>query len=431
MLCGIMLVWTIISGIGGAFPQKSDLHIRNAILHDLINYPWPVRYADGYDSSLTYYIAFWIIPALIGKLTTLFLGVHAGWVVANIAYALYCASILCLVMLLLVSYLKATSFKRMLLVAMVLIFFSGMDILPIVLNQLGEKTIAIGTHLEWWTYIQYSSNTTQLNWVYNQAIPAWLVTALLFHEKRVEHYAFLGLLLLPFGPIPFYGMLFIMVLQGISEFLCAIREKKTLEFIKQVFTIPNIIAAVVLFPIYYIYYSSNATTSQNGFNMNYFSLTQYLIFVLVEFFIYVLLIMQSSYYKRFFLFSVLGLFCIPLFTLGSAQDFCMRASIPLLFIIMLYICEYLLDNITVRNKEKIQISITTFVLVIFLTLGAATPLTEYRESYTQIIQSGSNRISLIADKFGTLLGMGGDNFISKNASDTLFYRYLAKNIPNK
>lgn len=421
ILCGIMLMWTILSGLGGAFPQKSDLITRNAILHDLINYSWPVRYTDGYDSSLTYYIAFWIIPALIGKITTLFMGIQAGWIAANIAYAFYCAAILCLVMLLLIGYLKATSLKRMLLVAVVLIFFSGMDILPIILYQLGEKTISIGTHLEWWTYIQYSSNTTQLSWVYNQAIPAWVVTTLLLHEKRVEHYAFLGLLLLPFGPIPFYGILFIMLLQGLSELLVAIRQKNLLKFLKQVFTIPNSIAVLVLFPIYYLYYSTNATTTQSGFNLNHFSLIQYLIFILVEFFIYVLLIMQTCYYKRFFIFSVLGLFCIPLFTLGSAQDFCMRASIPLLFIIMFYIIEYLLNNITCSSNGKILLSINTVVLLIFLTLGSATPLTEFRQSYFQTIQSDSSaKVANLEN------GNIGDNFITKHASDTLFYRYLAR-----
>jgi len=52
-----MFAWTVFSGLGGAFPQKNDLHWRNAILHDLLNYSWPVRYADG--SALTYYLAFW------------------------------------------------------------------------------------------------------------------------------------------------------------------------------------------------------------------------------------------------------------------------------------------------------------------------------------------------------------------------------------
>jgi hypothetical protein len=428
LLCGIMLAWTVFSGVGGAFPQKYDLHWRNAILHDLINYSWPVRYSDGFDSSLTYYLAFWLVPALIGKIATFLIGVQAGWIAANVAQVFYCASILCVVMLLLLNYLKATSMKRMLMVAGVLIFFSGMDIVPIVLGQLGEKNILIGTHLEWWTYIQYSSNTTQLSWVFNQAIPAWLVTALLLHERNLDHYAFLGLLLLPFGPIPFIGVFFIMVLQAFHEFLCAARQHHSLQLIKQIFSMPNIAATMVIFPIYYLYYSTNSATSNSGgLGLNYMN-AGYFSFVVFEFLVFVILIWRNSYTKPFFIFSVIGLLLIPLFTIGSQQDFCMRASIPLLFIIMVYVSDYLLQNISVCSKGSLQINIIAFPLIICLVLGAATPLTEFRESYTQIIQSGSNRASIIADKLGTLGNgdMERNNFITKNSSDTIFYRYLAK-----
>jgi len=431
LLCGIMIAWAIFSGLGGAFPQKNDLNIRNAILHDLINYSWPVRYSDGYDSSLAYYIAFWIIPALIGKLTTFFLGTQAGWIAANIAYAVYCAVILCVVMLLIVSYLKATSLKRMLLVAFIIIFFSGMDIVPIILSQLGDKTISIGTHLEWWTTIQYSSNTTQLSWVYNQAVPAWLVTALLFHECNIERYAYLGLLLLPFGPIPFIGVFFLMVLQGAIELIQSIREKQLFRYLKQLASIPNIIAIITIVPIYYFYYSTNAATSNSGFASNSGSLSfvTYYIFIFIEFLMYVILITRKFYKKRYYLIATIGLFLTPLFNLGGAQDFCMRASIPFLFILMIYIMEYLLQSISFNGKDTISLNSGAVVMIILLTIGSATPLTEFRQSFVQIVQSGGVRTSLIADNVITLDNgnMDRGNFITMHASDTLFYRYLAKN----
>jgi hypothetical protein len=431
LLCGIMIAWTIFSGLGGAFPQKNDLQIRNAILHDLINYPWPVRYSDGYDSSLTYYIAFWIIPALIGKLTNFFLGAQAAWVAANIAYAFYCVLILCVVMLLLVSYLNATSLKRMSLVAIILIFFSGMDIVPIILAQLGDKTISIGTHLEWWTTIQYSSNTTQLSWVYNQAVPAWLVTALLFHECNIEHFAFLGLLLLPFGPIPFIGVFFVMILQGAVDLIQSLREKKLLIFLKQIPSIPNIIAILTIVPIYYLYYSTNTATSDSGFASNSGSLSfvTYCIFIFIEFLMYVILSTRKFYKKRYYLVATIGLFLTPFFNLGGAQDFCMRASIPFLFILMVYIIEYLLQSISFNGKDNIGLNSGAVIMIILLTIGSATPLTEFRQSLVQIAQSGGARTSLIADDVKTLDNgdMDRGNFITMHASDTLFYRYLAKN----
>jgi hypothetical protein len=429
LICGIMIIWTLLSGIGGAFPQKNDFHIRNAIIHDLINYPWPVRYLDNYDSALTYYIGFWILPALLGKLITFYYGANAGWIVANIAYAIYCATILCVVMFLLVSYLNATSIKRMLMVATILIFFSGMDILPNLLMQMGQLKISIFTQLEFWIPIQYSSNTTQLCWVYNQAIPSWLVTALLFHERGFSNYAYLGLLLLPFGPLPFIGIFFMMMIQGVIEFLQSIRNKQSFQFLKNITSIPNVIAIVTILPIFYLYYFTNSAVSQNGFRLNNISLVYYYVFILTEFLLYVILIVRKSYKKRYFIIGILGLFLAPLFTLGYDQDFCMRASIPFLFTLMIYVMEYLLSNVCWSGKGIISLNVGAILIIMILFIGSATPLTEYRHSYVQIVNSGNTRTSLIKDNYGTLAdaNIGRGNFVTDHASETIFYRYLARN----
>lgn len=425
LIFGIMIVWVLISGVGGAFPQKYDLNWRNAILHDLINYSWPVRYADGYDSSLTYYFAFWLVPALIGKLTAVMLGAQAGWIAANIAYAFYCAVILIVVMLLLVSRLKATSLKRMLLVAVILIFFSGMDVIPSILEHVGKANLPFRSTLEWWTYLQYSSDSTQLCWVFNQAIPAWLVTALLLHEKKMNHFAFLGGMLLPYGPIPFIGLFFIMALQAMREFLTAARKHHFWKMLRQPLSLPNLIAVFVIFPVYYLFYSNNSATS-SGFGLNPFTL-YYLAFIVFEFLLIVTLIWRDSFKKPYFAFSVLGLLLIPMFTLGNEQDFCMRASIPLLFILMFYVSDYLLQNIG-RKKGKLPINAKVMPVIICLVIGSATPIVEYWASVNQIVQSGSHSTSIFADNIGTLgnRDLERDNFITKHASDTFFYQYIAK-----
>ena len=432
LIFGIMLAWVLISGVGGAFPQKPDLNWRNAILHDLINYSWPVRYADGMDSSLTYYFAFWLVPALIGKLAAAMLGTQAGWIAANAVYALYCALSLFAVMLLLLSHLKATSLKRMLLVAVILIIFSGMDIIPTILAQLGKANFTLGKHLEWWTYefntqLQYSSNSTQLCWVFNQAVPAWLATSLLFHEKKMNHFAFLGGILLPYGPIPFLGLFFIMVLQALLKLLTAISKHCIPVVVKQFFSIPNIVSVVVIFPIYYLFYSTNSATSGSGFGINSLGI-MYFVFAIIEFLFFAVLIWRNSYNKDYFLFCVLGLFLIPIVTLGNEQDFCMRAFIPLLFILMVYVTDYLLSNIVRSKKGRLPINMKVIPLIICLAIGAVTPFVEYRTSLDKIIQSESKCTSIFADKYGTLgnKDLERDNFITKNASNTIFYQYIAK-----
>ena len=200
---------------------------------------------------------------------------------------------------------------------------------------------------------------------------------------------------------------------------------------KQISSIPNIIAILTIVPIYYLYYSTNAATSDSGFasNSGSLSLVTYYIFVFVEFLMYGILLTRKFYKKRYFLIATMGLFLTPLFNLGGAQDFCMRASIPFLFILMVYIIEYLLQSISYNNKDTMSINSGAMIMIILLVIGSATPLTEFRQSLVQIVQS-DGVTSLIADDVKTLDNgdMPRGNFITMNASETLFYRYLAKNI---
>lgn len=75
----IAVVWVLLSGVGGMAFQNWDHHWRNAVLHDLIQYDWPVVYAaadTGPVRMLVYYIGFWLPAAWAGKLL--------GWEFANL-----------------------------------------------------------------------------------------------------------------------------------------------------------------------------------------------------------------------------------------------------------------------------------------------------------------------------------------------------------
>jgi hypothetical protein len=60
--------WAALSGAGEWVLQVGDWEKHNLVLHDLIVRPWPVRYAEGDGFYLCYYIAFYLVPALAGKL---------------------------------------------------------------------------------------------------------------------------------------------------------------------------------------------------------------------------------------------------------------------------------------------------------------------------------------------------------------------------
>ena len=66
-------LWTALSGIGGFFYQNDDFYGRNAIFHDLLNYHWPVHF-PGTEYALTYYIGYWMVPSLLGKITSYLIG---------------------------------------------------------------------------------------------------------------------------------------------------------------------------------------------------------------------------------------------------------------------------------------------------------------------------------------------------------------------
>lgn len=85
--------------------------------------------------------------------------------------------------------------------------FSGMDILGYYVTGIDMSTVAQSDHLEWWTKFQFSSITTQLFWVFNQCIPAWLVTILLFLQKSNKYMAVLLAAAMLNCTLPFVGLI--------------------------------------------------------------------------------------------------------------------------------------------------------------------------------------------------------------------------------
>jgi hypothetical protein len=108
------------------------------------------------------------------------------------------------------------------------IFFSGMDFLGssrlvenptntiCLLNSFNFQlsffykilsNVVAANQLEWWAVIfQYSSITTQLYFVFNQCIPAWIITLLIIDQKNSRNIFFYYSILIFYGPFPFIGL---------------------------------------------------------------------------------------------------------------------------------------------------------------------------------------------------------------------------------
>jgi hypothetical protein len=174
--------WTICGGTDHLVFANADWHIRDAVLHDLVSSPWPVGYGllDGKETLLRASVGYFLPAALIGK--------GLGLSAAHTAMALWTGLGATLFLLQVVS-LAPSGIRAALAVTAVVVLFSGLDIVGNLLND-GPHFRSdwnVTTHLEWWAgNYQYSSMTTQLFWVPNHALAAWLVIGLLYRNVALE-----------------------------------------------------------------------------------------------------------------------------------------------------------------------------------------------------------------------------------------------------
>lgn len=433
----VLLLWCYIAGQGGFFYQSSDHQYRNAIFRDLVAFRWPVVYEQT-GRSLVYYIGFWLIPASIGKVANLFFSFKTAWIVANVALFLWSFLHLFFVSLLIFIYTKADSFKKIVLAMALLVFFSGLDIIGL-LSSLNFDVTAIPNHLEWWSHAyQYSSNTTQLFWVYNQSTPIWLATALFVNEKSVRNYVFLCLIILISSSFPAVGLLLLLFGMGVYKLIPCIRSKQVFLFLKEVFSVQNIIAAVVLLPIFYLYYNTNQTVDTNPFHLNLYvdsygwgiAIIRYASFCLLEFGVLSIVLFRENRKNILYWMSVVSLCCVGAFSLGSTPDFAMRASIPALLILMMLTIRTLSSSIRLAafdGKHYFCIQEVGIAIVILLIIGSATPMVECSRAVNAVLEH--QQLNLVADDVQTLSDKpieSCQNFLAANYKDSNFYKYLQK-----
>lgn len=434
----ITVLWLLLSGIGGYAFQNWDHNWRNVVFRDLMNFNWPVYYAQpesGPVKMLVYYVGYWLPSALIAKVT--------NWQIANFALFLWSLLGLLLVTHHLGNFFKTSNIKATLL----LILFSGLDILGTLFFPQDYPTIFPPiTHLETWAgNLQYSSFTTQLFWVFNQAIPAWLVISIIaswaeakLPDKRGE-IIFLWSLCFFFAPLASVGLLPYILIELIkqTDFKSPFKNLKP----------ATILSALIIFILSSFFFASNTAAQQRGFQS--LPIDKFLAFFLLEGGIFWLVLASSKYKDPRWVITGILLAIIPFIQLGSDRDFVMRASIAPLFYLML------LTGEVIFNKSTHHVSlITRYSLLVLLVLGALTPLYEINRSIyrtydfyflqdtcaacdfstdpvTKLAQPGKpeeeHPSTLTADALPTLQFMTDElsqNFIA-NVRQTFFYKYLA------
>ena len=440
--------WLLLSGIGGYAFQNWDHNWRNVVFRDLMNFDWPVYYAQpesGPVKMLVYYVGFWLPSAAVGKLL--------NWQAANFALFAWTFLGILLVTHHLASALKTSAFKATLL----LIFFSGLDAIGTLFFPQEYPTLFPPiTHLETWAgTLQYSSFTTQLFWVFNQAVPAWLCIALfvtlsdsegsLPQSKEILRSAqndmrgeiiLLWTLCFFFAPLAAMGLLPYILIKLIkqTDFKSPFKNLRW-----EIFLAPTIIFLLSTF-----YFLANTAAQSRGFQS--LPLDKFFAFFLLEGGLLWLVLAPSKFRDPRWIVTGILLAIIPFIQLGSDRDFVMRASIAPLFYLML------MTGQTIFDKSSSRFSL--IAVYCLLALGSLTSLYEINRSLyrtfdyyflqdtcsacdfstdpiTKLAQPGvpeeEHPGTLTADALPTLQLMTDElsqNFIA-NVRQTIYYRFLS------
>lgn len=423
----LIAIWVYFSGIGGFVFQNDDHRFRNGLFNMLVNNHWPVvqTYAeDGVSTTylLVYYIALWLPSAVVGKV----FGLTAGyffqvlWVSFGIWFFYYLIS----------CYLKRVS----LLPLVIFVFFSGLDIVGTLASHLvstaATPPVPISffsiDHVEWWCSRvgQFSSFTTQLFWVFNQAMPSWLLTIMLLLQKDNKYVIFLMGVSLLSCPLPFIGTIPFLVYVILKN---AIKAGNWKEAAKGLFTFENVLGGGVTGIVTAVYFKANVSGKSIVFLPSVtpdkgLYLLGYVLFMILEVGIYCILIFKYQKKNPLFYIAFLFLCTCPLFRVGGGLDYCMRASIPALVVLFLLVVE------TIYDAQKEGKRLVVVLLAAVLALGAVTPIHEFSRTIQNTFKSTSSEVQIpaVAQTDEQLMtGECCDNFRG-DANKSFFYKYLAR-----
>lgn len=432
-LTGVLLLWSWLGGLNGLFYQSDDWPWRNAIFHDLVEKDWPVIYPER-GSALVYYIGFWLPAALPAKLVGWMTGsVSLAWRTAQGALWLWTSAGLLLTALMLMLFTGAEDNKKQWIVVLIFIFFSGMDVIGMLLKNRTAHVME-RLHMDWWMIDgkQFSSMTTCLYWVFNQSIVPWLATICFLMEKDARNYLFLGAACLCCGPLPLVGLAILMMARWAAGLIIDLRAHQGMRSVKAALSLPNIILLALVFPALMIYFLGNLSVANTAAAQpafldqlsRYFSKT-FIMFYLLEVGVYLLLLCSRHKREPLFYAVAVSLLIIPFFHVGSAEDFCLRASIPGVFIVMAWCAECLAGKASPFKTSSRFSRICAICLVCALLIGSLTPLMEMYRGISHVVREKT--ILLAQDDFGSIGVLDeAANFTAANYSDTLFFKYFSR-----
>lgn len=351
----IALVLVAISGVGEFVNSTGDWVKHYTVINDLITLKWPVYYGTTIllkDTLLTYYLGYYLVPAVIGKY------IAWSWLIKFIY--LYTTLGLYIGLYLVFSLFKQRRWQSL----VVFLLLGGVDVFGWLIVK--HVVPPLATDIEWWSgiRIQFSSFFTLLAWVPQHLLPALLLTPIIFAEniesRNNRNLIFYLMLSLFWSVFVFIGLVFIAIYFGLRK-------------VRSLITVQNMVG-VILIGLLFLYYKTNVNAGQadNGFIWQQVNLKKYGVNLLLFYLLEVNILAPLLYYiyrldkklKHVVLVLWICLNLIPVYKIGLANDFAMRVSIPVLFMINLLIA-YRLEYVW---KEKLL----RYYLCIILCLALVT-----------------------------------------------------------
>lgn len=395
----LIIIWVGMSGIGRSAFQNEDHAWRNGMFEMLVNQDWPVVTAD---KGFSYYMGFWLPAACLGKIFGLGVGYKFQMLWAVIGIFLFYI-ILCK----LLNRIALWPFAAF-------VLFSGMDILGYYVTGVDLRAIGQTEHLEWWsTVFQYSSFTTQLFWVFNQAIPAWLATALLMAEKSNKRIVFIWSLMLLNCTMPFAGLLPFLACKAVMD----MPEKG----IRPLFTFDNVIAGGVVGIISFLYLSKGGEMLSLGLiNLRGGGWLVYLVFFMAEAGAIWLSVLWFHWKQPMFYVTFAWLALCPLLDMYGDRNFCMRASIPALVFLFVYVMQAFA---AAWEKKKMKHLI---VISLLIALGGVTPIHEINRTIAGTYSAYARGEGPLTQDSVSYEDVMNNGYETADVSKNFFFRYLCK-----
>jgi hypothetical protein len=402
----LITIWLLFSGAGGFGHQNADYKASNALFKDLIIQDWPPGLSvGGVQKPIVYYVAYYLPAAAVGKIL--------GWVPANLFLFVWTliGALLAFIWFWRHSHIsirRRTS--RIIGLAIVFCLAGGLDYLGYYV--LKEKVFGLAKHIDVWAgYFQYSSNTTLMYWVPQQAIAGWLLISMIIDSiKEIQDVKYLGMVTsscIIWSPFSVLGSLPYLIFA-----LLVYLSPKNRKFLFNRAAFLSILASIWIGTTHLLYIISNQFKFPIGLLLNkvendiryiqhllafWFVEYGFLTFIVLLFLALGILISRSPLVKNLkslqekwfaflrkdynlspihfylFLLSIVILTILPLFTMGIHNDLVMRASIPSLFIFWTFVIKILIDA---PIRTKIRLSALHILLSGLIVLGFFSSVSE-------------------------------------------------------